>query len=100
MATSFAAKKMRVVHQRAGRGATEWRSVGSITILGPDLKTPVYIDRAGYIVRIYEAENADELRKAVVRLRSLNRWSEWDLALYVFLGSVIGYVLGRSGMML
>ena len=52
--SGLALDKSRLVHQRANNRATEWRSVGRITILGNELDGPIIIERSEYIVVFQE----------------------------------------------
>lgn len=92
--SGLALDKSRLVHQRANNRATEWRSVGRITILGNELDGPIIIERSEYIV-VFQEEGDGELRSAVVMLNRARRAASTR---YLYFGAglfALGVGIGR-----
>lgn len=85
---NYAGRKSRLVLQRADKRVSEWRAVGSVTIVAPELDTPLVLKDGSYTIIFQEARSEGELRDAVVLLRRLQRpfWVEavWFVAVAVF----------------
>lgn len=87
-------EKSRLVHQRANGRATEWRSVGRITILGNELDGPIIIEQAEYLV-IFQEQGDGELRSAVVMLNRARRAASVRLLYYGAGLFALGVGIGR-----
>jgi hypothetical protein len=89
-------RKSRVVHFAANDRGPVWRSVGSVTILAPELDAPLHLRGAGYTVFLQEARDEGDLRDALIYLRRLGR-PAWQAFLYwSLLGAVFGFAIARA----
>ncbi|QDV90769.1 hypothetical protein RAS2_18520 [Phycisphaerae bacterium RAS2] len=90
----YAGRKSRIFHQKVGR-APEWRSVGSITIVSPDLDKPLFLEDAGYTVFLHEAED-QTLRDAIIVLKRWAPVDRWKVRFWLFFAAVSGVALLRA----
>jgi len=90
----YEGRKSRVIHQTVGR-APVWRSVGSITIVSPDLEKPLFLEDAGYTVFFHEAKDST-LRDVVIVLKRWQRTDVWKFRFWLFFAAVLGIALLRA----
>jgi len=98
--TPFAERKSRLIHQRADRKSPEWRAVGSVTIVAPELDRPLFLDGVGYTVFFQEAKKEGELRDAVIILNRLKRPSLAGSLFWCFLWMFFGAAMMRAWILL
>lgn len=95
--SKYADRKSRLVFERAGKSAPELRTVGSITLLSPQLDAPLHLDGLGYTVYFKESEKQGDLREAMVILSHAYRrkavW--WEIVMYSVFSMVVGWGLHR-----
>lgn len=86
----IAERKSRIFHQRAGK-APEWRSVGSVTIISPDLDRPLFLEETGYTIFFHES--GEKLREAIIVLERSNVWKG---RFWAVVATVIVFALVRA----
>ena len=91
---NYAGRKSRLVFHRADKRVSEWRAVGSVTIVAPELDTPLVLKDGSYTIIFQEAKTEGELRDAVVLLHRLQR-PLWVTVIWLFSAMYIGAVLMR-----
>lgn len=90
----IAERKSRIIHQKVG-SAPEWRSVGSITIVSPDLDKPLFLEEMGYTIFFHESKE-QKLRSAIIVLERLQRTDVWKLRFWLAFVAVLGIALLRA----
>ncbi len=88
----MAERKSRVFHQKVGK-APEWRSVGSVTIISPDLDRPLFLEEMGYTIFFHESK--EQLRDAIVVLERLQK-NVWQGRFWAVVALVIVFALVRA----
>lgn len=92
----IADQKSRIIHFGADERSPVWRSVGSVTIVAPNLDEPLNLRGVGYTVFLQEARREGELREALVFLRRIGR-PAWQAVLYwSLLGMFVGIAITRA----
>ncbi|RIK67128.1 MAG: hypothetical protein DCC65_07875 [Planctomycetota bacterium] len=90
----YEGRKSRIFNQKVGR-APVWRSVGSITIVSPDLEKPLFLEETGYTVFLHEAKD-NSLRDAIIVLKRWQRTDDWKFRFWLFFAAVLGIALVRA----
>lgn len=90
----IAERKSRIIHQRVG-SAPEWRSVGGITIVSPDLDRPLFLEETGYTIFFHESKE-QKLRDAIIVLERWQRTDVWKFRFWLVFAVVLGIALTRA----
>ncbi len=91
---TYSGRKSRIFHQEVGK-TPEWRSVGSITIVSPELEKPLFLDEMGYTIFFHEAKD-NTLRDVMIVLQRLSRTDQWKFRFWLFFAAVLGIALLRA----
>ncbi|MCA9244409.1 MAG: hypothetical protein KDA32_10670 [Phycisphaerales bacterium] len=92
----FANQKSRVFHMGADERTPVWRSVGSVTIVAPNLDEPLHLRGVGYTVFLQEARQEGELREALIFLRRIGRPAWQGILYWTLLGMFVGVAITRA----
>lgn len=95
-AMSFEKRKSHLVHQGSDARVPVWQGVGSVTILGPEIDRPLFLDGVDYTVFFREAKREGDLREAVILLNRLNQSAFGSSVIWLFLAMLFGAAVMRT----
>lgn len=89
----YAERKIRVALVRAGSKTTEWRAVGSVTIVVPGWLEPLVIKDVNWVLVLQEAGAPGELRDAELRILTAFEHASWETTLRALKTRILAYLL-------